>query len=69
MWWEYVIVFALLAVAVGYVAWFVMRSFTGKCGCGSGACAHKQSEPGHAEDRTGLKVTRLVQVRPPDKQA
>ena len=66
MWWEYLIIFGGLGLAVGYVLWTFLRSFRAKgncCGTSCG-CAPKdaQGQPGQR-----LRVTPLVELGSPDR--
>ena len=72
MWWEYVIVFGCLVVAVAYILWLILRTFSSKgSSCGSAACRCDQAAPNptqqdSTQDR-GIKVTPLVQIHTPEK--
>ncbi len=78
MWWEYLIIFAGLGLAVVYALWFVAQAFSGKGGCGSAACqCGDADEP--AGNRLGIKSTPIVQLEsgadhrgsadPPDRES
>lgn len=59
MWWEYLIIFAGLGLAAGYVLWTFFRSFHAKGNCCGGAC----SPPAGDEAAPRLRVTPLVQLK------
>jgi len=64
MWWEYLIIFAGLALAAGYVLWTFMRSFSAKGNCCGSSCA---CPPRAADDESAprIRVTPLVELKAP----
>jgi hypothetical protein len=60
MWYEYLIIIAGLALAVGYVAWMFLRSFRARGSCCGSSCASDRAE----SDRRP-RVTPLVELKPP----
>ncbi|MFP4104578.1 MAG: FeoB-associated Cys-rich membrane protein [Phycisphaerae bacterium] len=61
--WEYIIVGAVIAAAVVFVAWRYWRSLSGKggCSCGTGQC--------NATTRMAEKLNRLTDEQEHEQQA
>jgi hypothetical protein len=62
MWWEYIIIFGGLALAVAYVLWTFVRSFRAKGACCSSSCACAPEKAESSRDGH-LRVTPLVTLR------
>jgi len=63
MWWEYLIIFAGLGLATGYVLWTFLRSFRAKGNCCGTSCSRAPSGPQESPSPK-LRITPLVELGP-----